>query len=130
MCMRRMGRTGFNPFQGIQVLSGGIPHNPQKKPACFNPFQGIQVLSENFSAIFSCYTNIVSIPFREFKCCRVYDPFQKAEPVGVSIPFREFKCCRYSGSPGYTQAPSTVSIPFREFKCCRILDTTYPPLCA
>ena len=64
-------KLGFNPFQGIQVLSG-IPQ-PAHCRGC----------------------GIVSIPFREFKCCRA-----KQNSIcmlfwrDVSIPFREFKCCR------------------------------------
>ena len=84
----------------------------------FNPFQGIQVLSvmrsrRRLSRI------TVSIPFREFKCCRQNGDFRiPSMLLNVSIPFREFKCCRHIRIHNHFRQP-VVSIPFREFKCCR-----------
>ena len=60
----------FNPFQGIQVLSAKHTQNPIPFNNCFNPFQGIQVLSV-WGRLFIQMLEKVSIPFREFKCCRV-----------------------------------------------------------
>ena len=64
-------------------------------PLCrFNPFQGIQVLSDIFT-VDNRIAPVVSIPFREFKCCRSHLPYSSAMLLWhVSIPFREFKCCR------------------------------------
>ena len=92
----------FNPFQGIQVLSVGKQRRAQCWEKCFNPFQGIQVLSENamhrtkgtglqFQSLSGnssvvghegpvwCRHMVVSIPFREFKCCR----YLVSEVVGI-----------------------------------------------
>ena len=108
----------FNPFQGIQVLSAENFSAPFGAEVSFNPFQGIQVLSAGLARR-QLGEFFVSIPFREFKCCRpslsqrssYTHEFQSlsgnSSVVGrenymsriificVSIPFREFKCCRY-----------------------------------
>ena len=91
--IRNIHIHSFNPFQGIQVLSGmcGFWMRPRImfqslsgnssvvgwkaarilhwNPG-FNPFQGIQVLSVTQSQKPCQRTEFVSIPFREFKCCR------------------------------------------------------------
>ena len=72
----RQGNTGFNPFQGIQVLSGN---------------RWCSVFRKKCS---------VSIPFREFKCCRPSTCDAASAKAQVSIPFREFKCCRGLPLPG------------------------------
>ena len=91
----RLIRIGFNPFQGIQVLSVKKTPASAEMVGSFNPFQGIQVLSAVYQMNIMS-GSVVSIPFREFKCCRTAMP--QAMPTGsglwVSIPFREFKCCR------------------------------------
>ena len=173
--------VGFNPFQGIQVLSANKPHTvrcqaysqfqslsgnssvvgqkPNRHAICgffsFNPFQGIQVLSANpfalplerpekfqslsgNSSVVGLYVvhvtviseKFVSIPFREFKCCRIKSPTTKVSiPWPVSIPFREFKCCRREYVADSPEFGTSVSIPFREFKCCRWYASTPVRLC-
>ena len=172
--------SGFNPFQGIQVLSVqisnlrfipttvSIPFREFKCcrmyqcqiqiqfQICFNPFQGIQVLSvnwksswpnsmqkfqslsgnssvvgkPNWTTAISAFVH-VSIPFREFKCCRWSERWGCGENHWVSIPFREFKCCRNPSGFASFDVPDKVSIPFREFKCCRELclaDLCFHPM--
>ena len=59
----------FNPFQGIQVLSVYDHFDRVNDVPGFNPFQGIQVLSGDIGKSYLPGFE-VSIPFREFKCCR------------------------------------------------------------
>ena len=115
----------------------------------FNPFQGIQVLSDKWDDAGTMKVRkAVSIPFREFKCCRPGNVLCfTAACCAVSIPFREFKCCRkfcmdkgefqnfgfqsLSGNSSvvgvkdamFSPNAGPVSIPFREFKCCRFKKT-------
>ena len=44
---------------------------------------------------------------------------EKKADIVVSIPFREFKCCRLLTGKNGVWFRCEVSIPFREFKCCR-----------
>ena len=54
--------------------------------AGFNPFQGIQVLSERESIRLAYLQSWVSIPFREFKCCRSHiRPLTKLDPEFQSL---------------------------------------------
>ena len=85
----------------------------------FNPFQGIQVLSAGERMSNSVLIKIVSIPFREFKCCREY------AWTPVLAEAKQFQSLSGNSSVVGRLHPLTwgwgipVSIPFREFKCCR-----------
>ena len=112
-------RALFQSLSGNSSVVGDMALPTACDLECFNPFQGIQVLSVPDVTFRMPSPFLVSIPFREFKCCRfpVEDShiFQHGP---VSIPFREFKCCRkWVSKQGKKRF--AVSIPFREFKCCR-----------
>ena len=137
-------QISFNPFQGIQVLSGGVRADTGRNIRDrFNPFQGIQVLSGMICPFIIPSAGLVSIPFREFKCCRTgfpcsrwranmsFNPFQGIQvlsgfPVCGNNGGR-FKFQSLSGNSSVVGLSTmcigadhpAVSIPFREFKCCR-----------
>ena len=106
--------AGFNPFQGIQVLSGvealmivlsaslfqSLSGNSSVVGSCgysarkrklkrFNPFQGIQVLSGSKPTARNWWGAGVSIPFREFKCCR--EKLGRVNDVLVQTCFNPFQ---------------------------------------
>ena len=113
---------------------------------CFNPFQGIQVLSEQYPMHLRQTLSRVSIPFREFKCCRFrtlrtdsleyfcFNPFQGIQVLSDANHLPQLPhILRFQSLSGNSSVVgsstsvmnssmslSLVSIPFREFKCCRI----------
>ena len=105
------------------VGSGGSGSGSVTVTDGFNPFQGIQVLSVGVAELLK-NASLVSIPFREFKCCRHGILSLYGDAFQVSIPFREFKCCREKAVYHVDTWPF-VSIPFREFKCCRDVADRY-----
>ena len=118
----RRSMAGFNPFQGIQVLSVIWKSRRRFLPAFwrFNPFQGIQVLSAGGYEVWKFQSHDVSIPFREFKCCRGLEG-------AVAFCFGLFQSLSGNSSVVGEKESGTewlhvlcVSIPFREFKCCRL----------
>ena len=60
----------FQSLSGNSSVVGGVTSPASRSlPTGFNPFQGIQVLSDALSKQQND-RSFVSIPFREFKCCR------------------------------------------------------------
>ena len=90
LCQKFQSLSGNSSVVGIWISQDWVGGE-----LCFNPFQGIQVLSDKTGLLRSPCAYGVSIPFREFKCCRLCLPCPSRQwKRKVSIPFREFKCCR------------------------------------
>ena len=135
-------QASFNPFQGIQVLSVNAVAHIHSIVVLFQSLSGnssvvgweaeegtvlgkmFQSLSGNSSVVGKCNAQdkrnrtAVSIPFREFKCCRPWRPCLMPTH-GCFNPFQGIQVLSVFGFWGCGYISHWVSIPFREFKCCR-----------
>ena len=114
---------GYNRFQSLSGNSSVVGFGNLPPGFSSVPFQSLSgnssVVGRVFASMLIFGFSSVSIPFREFKCCRLYgawsrkpffspsfNPFQGIQVLSVEFFLTPFRS-------------SVVSIPFREFKCCR-----------